>query len=495
MKKIQLTLLLAFLATLALQLTGCGSADVESAKLYRQQREYNRANTMLEKAIKEDPTSDEAWYLYAMNLNDLKDYEKIAKIIDTAMLYSVTHRAELQQLKRNTWVELYNGALGAYNANPDSKETQQAAIGYLKSARELEPNQPETYELLGTVYYAAGDTAKAIQNYLREIDQVSTAYDKGIAMGLMLKLSPNGVQHAIGGAPANQQTVFLGGSDSALVYVYPNKQAYIYFERSSKPPYGWQLTGWRITTDKAEGMQPIAVSTEAYGLVANDYYQKGLANQARGNKAAADDEFQKAIPLLMTLQQIDPSDEFASQAIPDIYERLNRIDKAKEQYERILAVHPSKAMYISYGTLLMKTNDYQGAIAEYQKALTLAPNDKSALFDIAAAYKNRAAAEQKNKNPEYKTDLQQSTTYFEQLNNLDKSDTKTLMNLVENYVLLKEGNKVIPLLGDIEALKSTPQADTHEYWDLLARAYSFANRPQDAEAAYKKSDELKQQGK
>lgn len=495
MKTIQRTLLLAFLTTVAFEFVGCGAADVQSAKLYRQRRDYINADLMLQRAITEDHSSDEAWYLYAMNLNDLKEYEKIADIIDTAMFYSVTHRAELQQLKHNTWVELYNGGYGAYQANPDSKEAQQAAIGYLENARKLEPDQPETYALLGQVYYSAGDTAKGLENYLTEIHQLSPSYDQGVAMGLMLHLSPDAVQHAVGSAPDRQQYVPMGGNDSALVYVYSSKQIYIYFERADKPPFAWQLTGWRVTPTDAEGMQPLRVSTDAYDLASNNYYQKGLADAARGDKAAANDEFQKAIPLLMTLQQIDPSDEFASQVIPDIYTRLGQPEKAKQAYETILSQHPSMPMYVAYGTLLMNDNDYQNAITQFQKGLALAPNNESALYDIAAAYKNRAVAEQKEKNPDYKTDLQQSTTYFEQLHAINKNDPKTLMNLVENYVILNQKDKVIALVSDIEALKSTDQASTHEYWDLLARAYSFANRPKDAEAAYKKSDELKQQGK
>src|SRR5205823_369518 len=136
---IRRTLFLACIATILVQLGGCGAADIQSAKLYRSNRDYSRANTMLEKAIKEDPTGDEAWYLYAQNLYDLREYEKIATIIDTAMLYASTHRGELQALKHNTWIQLYNGGLNTYNANPESKEAQQAAIGYLEAARKLEP--------------------------------------------------------------------------------------------------------------------------------------------------------------------------------------------------------------------------------------------------------------------------------------------------------------------------------------------------------------------
>ncbi len=494
MKKIQQTLLLTVFVTLAFEFVGCGAADVQSAKLYRQRRDYPSADRMLLKAVTEDPTNDEAWYLYAENLNDLKEYEKIATIIDTAMLYSTTHREELRVLKHNTWIQLYNGGLGAYNANPDNKDAQQSAIGYLESAKKLEPDQPETYELLGQVYYSAGDTAKGLENYLDEINQVSASYDQGVAMGLMLRLSPDAVERAVGGAPAKKQTVSLGASDSALVYVYPSKQTYVYFERQIKPPHAWELTGWRVTSSDVEGMQPLRVSTQSYEFVANNYYQKGLAAQ-HTDKNAANAQFEKAIPLLMTLQQIDPANDFASAAIPDIYTRMERTDKAKQEYERILADHPSKEMYISYGTLLMKSNDYQGAIGAYQKALALAPSDESALYNIAAAYKNWAAADQKaDKKSDYKNELLQSTDYFEKLRAINKTDPSTLMNLVENYDILGMKDKVLSLVTDLESLKTTDAGNTHEYWDLMGRVLARANRPQESADAYKKSDELKQAG-
>jgi tetratricopeptide (TPR) repeat protein len=495
MKTINRTLLLAVLTTFAFEFAGCGAADVQSAKLYRQRRDYITADKMLQKAITEDPTNDEAWYLYAENLNDLKQYEKIAEIIDTAMLYSTTHREELQVLRHNTWIQLYNGGLGAYQANPDNKEAQQSAITYLVSAQKLEPDQPETYELLGQVYYSSGDTAKGLANYLAEINQVSASYDQGVTMGLMLRASTDAVERAIGGAPAKKVTVPINSTDSALIYVYPSKQVYVYFEREVKPPHAWELTGWRVTSSDAEGMQPIQVSTQSYEFVSNDYYQKGLAAQRSGDKATANAMFEKAIPLLMTLQQIDPSNDFASQAIPDIYTRMERTDKAKQEYERILADHPSKEMYISYGTLLMKSGDYDGAITAYQKALALSPTDESALFNIAAAYKNEAAADQKaNNKDKYKTELQESTDYFEKLRAINRTDATTLMNLVENYDILGQKDKVISLVTDLEALKTADIANTHEYWDLLARVYARANRSADAQAAYKKSDELKLSG-
>ena len=194
MKKIQHSLLVILLSAFAFEIIGCGAADIQSAKLYRQRRDYPSAQRMIERALAEDGTNDEAWFLYIQNLYDLKNFEQIAQKIDTAMLYSATHRAEIQQYKRSVWVELYMGGLNTYQANPESKEAQKSAIGYLESARKLAPEQPETYELLGTIYYSSGDTAKGIENYQAEIDQVSASYDQGIAMGLMLKQSPDAVE-------------------------------------------------------------------------------------------------------------------------------------------------------------------------------------------------------------------------------------------------------------------------------------------------------------
>jgi tetratricopeptide (TPR) repeat protein len=175
--------------------------------------------------------------------------------------------------------------------------------------------------------------------------------------------------------------------------------------------------------------------------------------------------------------------------------REEKTEKARQQYERILGEHPSKQMYVSYGTLLMKTQDYQGAVSAYEKALALDPGFPSALYDIAAAYKNWAKANQDAKKPDWKQQLDKSTDYFERLHALDKNDANVLVQLAENYDVSNKRDKAIALVGDMEALKTTDAGNTHEYWEMLGRLYARANRGADSQAAYKKADELKQQGK
>src|SRR2546428_12540806 len=104
---------------------GCSGAEIQSAKLYRSQRNYDKANDMLEKALSKNPTDDEAWTIYVQNLYDLKRFEKIAEVIDTAVLYAVTHRPIVEDFRHNAWVELYNGGLKTFQMNPEAKENQQ----------------------------------------------------------------------------------------------------------------------------------------------------------------------------------------------------------------------------------------------------------------------------------------------------------------------------------------------------------------------------------
>jgi tetratricopeptide (TPR) repeat protein len=482
------------LFSLTFEFVACGAADIQSAKAYRQRRDYVRADEMLQKALKEEPTNDEAWYLYIVNLYDLKQFEKLSTQIDTAMLYSTTHRNELQDVKRSTWIELYNGGLGAYNANPESKEAQQAAIGYLESARQLAPEQPETYDLLAQIYYTAGDTAKAVETYSQELNSVSASHQQGLGMGLMLKMNPAAVERTIGGAPARTQMVAIGANDSAMIYVYPSKQAYVYFERAPKAPRDWQLTGWRITPVEFQGLQPLRISVDAYTLVANSYYQQGLRSLAAGNKDAASTEFDKAIPLLMALQQIDPSNDFAAQAIPDIYMRLNRTEKARQEYEKVLADHPSMNNYVAYGSLLLKAQDFPGAIGAFQKALDIDPNFEPALFDIAAAYKNWARADQDLKDPkktaDIKSKIEKSAQFFERLHTVNKTDYSALSNLAENYLVLNQKDKAVALISELEAMKNGNAANDPTFWETLGRLYARADRAKDSEAAFKHADEL-----
>jgi tetratricopeptide (TPR) repeat protein len=252
-------------------------------------------------------------------------------------------------------------------------------------------------------------------------------------------MEPSQVESAIGGAPSKDTIVYIGGSDSARVYHYRSNDGYFYFERTAKPPHKWQLTGWKFTPTYEVGVQPMRISTNPYRQLAVYYYTKGTKALDQKNKAKAEEYFDQAVPLYIAIQRLDPSDENAASIIPEIYRKLDQPEKAKAQYEQMISERPSKNLYTAYGTVLLKSDDYEGAISSFQKALDLDPAYEVALYDIAAAYKNWAAADQKKgqntppppKDPKkdkkgqvdpkdqkpdpVRTKLEKSTEYFEKV--------------------------------------------------------------------------------
>ena len=137
------------------------------------------------------------------------------------------------------------------------------------------------------------------------------------------------------------------------------------------------------------------ISTNPYRQLATYYYNKGNKALDQKDKAKAEEYYDQAVPLFVAIQRLDPSDENAASIIPEIYRKLNQPEKAKAQYEQMIAEHPSKNLYTAYGTNLLNLDDYEGAIGAFQKALDIDPGYEIALYDIAAAYKNFAAADQK----------------------------------------------------------------------------------------------------
>jgi tetratricopeptide (TPR) repeat protein len=484
--------LILLLFSLSLQYLGCGGAELSSAKLYRGQRNYVKANQLLEAALKSSPTDDETWAVYVQNLFDLKNYEKIADVIDTARLYAVTNRQAVEQVRRNTWVELYNGGLNAYQQNPDSKEQQDAAIGLLESARKVAPDQPETYELLGDVYYSANATEKYIATYEEALRQVRSSHDQGVALGLMLKMEPASVENAIGGAPVRKEINAFGSGDSVMTYVYPSKEAFIYFQKTKKTPRKWQLTGWRFTNSEAVGMQPLSISLRPYQSIAQYNLDKGNAAMTAGNKTEAEEYFDKTVSLLISVQRLDPSDESAASVIPDIYRRLGQTDKAKAEYERMLAERPSKNLYAAYGVVLMKSEDYNGAIGAFEKALEIDPAYDNALFNLGAAYQNIAANEQKKlKDVKDKKKLEEGTkVVLEKVSKaVNRKEYMSIGYLIENYEILGNKEKSAKFLTELDNLKNSEAAKESGYWLTVGKYFAKSDSAKSAEA-FKKADEL-----
>ena len=137
--------------------------------------------------------------------------------------------------------------------------------------------------------------------------------------------------------------------------------------------------------------------------------------------------------------------------------------------------------------------DYDGAIKNYEEALSLEPSYEPALYDVGATYTNSASADQQNKKKadSVKIKLEKSTNYFERLHSVNKKNFDAIAQLVENYDLLGKKDKANSFLTELEALKTTDVASDPAFWDLLGKLYARLGRSDESADAYKKSDKLR----
>lgn len=483
-------------AVVSVQWIGCGAAELSSAKLYRNQRNYVRANEMFEKALISEPTDDETWTLYVQNLYDLKNYERIAEVIDTARKYAVTHQPDINDVQRATWAALFNGALGAFQQNEDSPEQRAAALELLKSAQMLEPNQPENYNLMGQIYFTAGDTASAIEAYRKAIEILKPIHQQGVDAGLMLNMTPPTAIRTVGNPEATRY-VKVNSTDSMLVYAYPTKQTYVYFAQDLRPPFDWKLAGWKFGVDELEGYQPRYVSIDPYLAVASYYYQNGQ-QYLRSNPKQAEEIMTQAIPYLLQVQRLDPSNTYAFDVIPDIYIKLNKTDRAKQEYEALLAKQPSKSLYTAYGVLLLKANDYAGATHQFEKAMQLDPSYTEGVYNLAVTYQNWAASLQENKkagdkgisDKEILLKLTKAGEYFDQLVRQNPANYDAVARLYDIYFTTNQKDKMAETLDRLRSMKSGSAASDPMFWETLGK-YTARTDPAESAEAFKKADQLR----
>src|SRR5690606_5861980 len=99
---------------------------------------------------------------------------------------------------------------------------------------------------------------------------------------------------------------------------------------------------------------------------------------------------------LQMVQAFDLQQEKVGQVIADIYAKTNRSDEARRSFEENIRQNPNDpALYINYGTLLVNLKEYQSAVDNFKKVLTLTKDNEerhlTALFNLGAVYKNWGA--------------------------------------------------------------------------------------------------------
>jgi len=516
MKTLILTIFLGALVVITTSGFECASTGLMSAKTEYSQKEYSKARALLEVEVRKNPKNEEAWYYLALTVQQQHDHFRVAEACDSAELAGSEYHQKIEILRQNEWVDTWNAAvtlLPNTEGNPDSLKKAEMLF---KAAYRLDTSDPEPLRLLGSVYWEMKDTDRTLEAYKLYINITDANVQKGLDAGLMLQ-EPEHQLMSDFSSPDMRKS--LPTSDSVKMFVYHSKAIRVFTAVDRQAGGSRNLIGWQFYSDKSTTNtnatpdnidQVVRISAEAYNMVGNIYYIRGSTYMLQQSGAkGADSSFyyngyasmDSALPYLMTAQRLKPENEDASRLLSEIYLRTNQLAKATASYQALINKFPTnKATHLNYGVLLLKQNEYQNAVNQFQDALKIDPNFNQALNYIAIAYKNWSADEQetfrksgKKENDadrdKYLSKLKKSAEYFEKLHTLAPGDFAPLGQLGEIYSILQDADKLQMTLSALEAMESS-QSDNPAYWNTLGTMYTVLNDVTKAKSAFDKMEAL-----
>jgi tetratricopeptide (TPR) repeat protein len=154
-----LLLAAVFLASTGFQ---CGSAETTSAKLYMQQKQWDKAEQSLLKEVQKNDKNEEAWFLLGQVRMEVKKYNEMNEAYGRALQVSDVHKTEISRNRLAVWALLYNDGVKNFNAGRDSAAAYDSAIEDFKTAIALQPDSAGTYYVVALAYYAKKDYPSTI---------------------------------------------------------------------------------------------------------------------------------------------------------------------------------------------------------------------------------------------------------------------------------------------------------------------------------------------
>jgi len=147
----------------------CGSTEITSAKLYIQQKNYDKAIEVLQKEITKNPKSDEGYYLLGYVQGEQGNFNEMVDSYDKSLAISKSFEKNINDSRKYFWAQAFNRGVSLYqrgvkSTDPDSQKVfYDKSIADFKSALNIEPDSGDTYKNLAFVYLSKGENEAAIE--------------------------------------------------------------------------------------------------------------------------------------------------------------------------------------------------------------------------------------------------------------------------------------------------------------------------------------------
>jgi tetratricopeptide (TPR) repeat protein len=139
----------------------CSSAELTGAKLYIQQKQFDKAKDALQKEVAKNPASDEGWYLLGTLYGEDGNYDKMVEAYDKSVSASPKFAQQVIDSKKYYWATSFNKGVKFFNQAVRSEKPDSAKIFFdnsidmFKSTIIIEPDSISGYSNLAMVYVSA----------------------------------------------------------------------------------------------------------------------------------------------------------------------------------------------------------------------------------------------------------------------------------------------------------------------------------------------------
>ena len=162
----------------------CASTELTSAKLYIQQKNWDKAIETLNTEVAKNPQSDEGYFLLGTVYSEQDNIDKMIESFDKSLAISNKFEKNIGEYKAFQWANNFNRGVSLFQRGnkvtdkDSSKMYFDMAIEAYKNAIELEPDSAETYRNLAFVHLTTQQAEESIAplKKLIEIEQAEEGY-------------------------------------------------------------------------------------------------------------------------------------------------------------------------------------------------------------------------------------------------------------------------------------------------------------------------------
>lgn len=314
----------------------CASTELTSAKLYIQQKNWDKAIETLNTEVAKNPKSDEGYFLMGTVYSELDNIDKMMESFDKSLAISNKFEKNIEEYKAFQWANNFNRGVSLFQRGnkvtdeDSSKMYFDMAIDAYKKAIALEPDSAETYRNLAFVYLTTGKNEESVEplKKLVEIEQAEEGYQY---LGE--------VYYTLGANLMNEFKFSKNPQDSIKAMEYFDKAIVTIEEGLKKYPENSEMQVAR--TSAYIGAGRIAEAITASKILVENEPDNKIYHYNYGVLLLNSEQYAEAETQLLEALKIDPD------------------------YEN--AIYNLGVTYVKWGTAMNKEAEQQGKISEDYK--------------------------------------------------------------------------------------------------------------------------------